>query len=225
MAYNGAGMIIFKKHILPVRDPRIYMAVERTYLGYLRFGLSIVTLGFFFYKVGSIVFSARRWFGPPAYFSITLAIVLAGLGMIVFSIFSFVFDMKYLSKGVDVDKKETRDPRIYMAAERTFLAWVRTSVSLIIFGFVVENFEMLLKQIGGDARLQVFQSTSLVEVGLFIILTGVGTVLIGIMNFRSALRQIDVGFYRTNEKMYKVFGALIFITSLVIIGFMLRLME
>lgn len=218
-------MIIFKKDIAPARDPRIYMAVERTYMGYLRFGLSIVTFGFFFYKVGDIIFSARRLFGPPLYFSITLAIALAGLGMIVFSIFSFIFDMNYLSKGIEVDKKETRDPRIYMAAERTFLAWVRTSVSLIIFGFVVENFEILLKQIGIGSQMQGFHGTGLVEVGLFIILTGVGTVLIGIMNFRSALRQIDVGHYRTNERMYKIFGVLIFITSLVIIGFMLHLME
>ncbi|MBI5638297.1 MAG: DUF202 domain-containing protein [Nitrospinae bacterium] len=217
--------MIISKNLPPARDPRIYMAVERTYLEYLRFGLSTVTFGFFFYKVGDIVFSGRRLLGSPVYFSITLAAALAGLGMIVFSIFSFIFDMKYISKGIEVDKKETTDPRIYMAAERTFLAWVRTSISLIIFGFVVENFEMLLKQIGQASRMEVFHSTSLVEVGLFIILMGVGTVLIGIMNFRSALRQIDVGFYRTNERMYKIFGALIFITSLVIIGFMLRLVE
>lgn len=218
-------MIIFKGHTPPASDPRIYMAVERTCLGYLRFGLSIVTFGFFFYKVGDIVFRDRHLLSPSNYSSITLAVVLAGLGMILFSMFSFVFDMKYLNKGIEVDKKETRDPRIYMAAERTFLAWVRTSVSLIIFGFVVENFEILLKQIGIGSKMEAFHHTSLVEVGLFIILTGVGTVLIGIMNFRSALRQIDMGHYRTNEQMYKIFGALIFITSLVIIGFMLRLME
>ena len=29
------------------------------------------------------------------------------------------------------------DPRVYLAAERTFLAWVRTSVSLMGFGFLI----------------------------------------------------------------------------------------
>lgn len=36
------------------------------------------------------------------------------------------------------------DPRLYMAAERTFLAWIRTSISLITFGFVLEKFDYFL---------------------------------------------------------------------------------
>ncbi len=32
------------------------------------------------------------------------------------------------------------DPRIYLAAERTFLAWVRTSVALMGFGFLIARF-------------------------------------------------------------------------------------
>ena len=32
------------------------------------------------------------------------------------------------------------DSRIYMAAERTFLAWIRTGVALMGFGFVVARF-------------------------------------------------------------------------------------
>ncbi|MFN3788456.1 MAG: YidH family protein [Sulfurihydrogenibium azorense] len=34
-----------------------------------------------------------------------------------------------------------------MAAERTFLAWIRTSISLITFGFVLEKFDYFLKEI------------------------------------------------------------------------------
>jgi uncharacterized membrane protein YidH (DUF202 family) len=32
------------------------------------------------------------------------------------------------------------DPRIYMAAERTFLAWIRTGIAFMGFGFVVARF-------------------------------------------------------------------------------------
>ena len=33
-----------------------------------------------------------------------------------------------------------------MANERTFLAWIRTSIGIMAFGFVVEKFALLLKQ-------------------------------------------------------------------------------
>jgi uncharacterized membrane protein YidH (DUF202 family) len=34
------------------------------------------------------------------------------------------------------------DPRVYFAAERTLLAWVRTGLALMGFGFVVARFPL-----------------------------------------------------------------------------------
>jgi hypothetical protein len=39
------------------------------------------------------------------------------------------------------------DPRIYMAAERTFLAWIRTGIAFMGFGFVVARFGLFLREI------------------------------------------------------------------------------
>ena len=36
----------------------------------------------------------------------------------------------------------------HLANERTFLAWVRTSLAIMGFGFVVERFGLLLREIG-----------------------------------------------------------------------------
>jgi putative membrane protein len=38
------------------------------------------------------------------------------------------------------------DPRVYLAAERTFLAWIRTSVSLMGFGFVIARFALWIRE-------------------------------------------------------------------------------
>lgn len=40
-----------------------------------------------------------------------------------------------------------RDVRNYMAVERTFLAWIRTGLSLMGFGFVVARFGLFLREL------------------------------------------------------------------------------
>ena len=39
---------------------------------------------------------------------------------------------------------ELNDPRVFFAAERTLLAWNRTSLTLMAFGFVIERFGLFL---------------------------------------------------------------------------------
>lgn len=44
----------------------------------------------------------------------------------------------------DTDRDKVRD---HLANERTFLAWVRSSVAIMAFGFVVVKFSLFLKQL------------------------------------------------------------------------------
>jgi putative membrane protein len=78
-----------------------------------------------------------------------------------------------------------RDPRVYFAAERTMLAWVRTGIALMGFGFVVARFGLFLREIalqgaggGGGAStgvengtqsgLSLWVGTSLVVLGVWV---------------------------------------------------------
>lgn len=42
---------------------------------------------------------------------------------------------------------KVRNRRVHMANERTFLAWIRTSIGIMAFGFVVEKFALFLRQL------------------------------------------------------------------------------
>jgi putative membrane protein len=69
-----------------------------------------------------------------------------------------------------------RDPRIYFAAERTFLAWIRTGLALMGFGFVVARFGLFLRELGAAAidtpvrtsGFSLWTGTALVMVGVVI---------------------------------------------------------
>ncbi len=42
------------------------------------------------------------------------------------------------------------DPRVFFAAERTMLAWIRTGIAMMGFGFVVARFGLFLREILAD---------------------------------------------------------------------------
>lgn len=48
------------------------------------------------------------------------------------------------------ESKPQSDPRVFFAAERTLLAWIRTSIAIIGLGFVVARFGLFLAIVNPD---------------------------------------------------------------------------
>jgi len=84
------------------------------------------------------------------------------------------------------------DPRVFFAAERTLLAWIRTGLTIIALGFVVARFGLFLELLHAASRPGVapvhstWQSSAL----------GVGLVLLGALAMLAALRN-HLAFVRT----------------------------
>lgn len=83
-----------------------------------------------------------------------------------------------------------QDPRVFFAAERTLLAWTRTSLTLMAFGFVVERFGLFL------FTLFPHQSESLQRglsfwIGLSFIMLGAFVSIVGAVQYRRVLRTLQ----------------------------------
>ncbi|MDO9192925.1 MAG: DUF202 domain-containing protein [Undibacterium sp.] len=70
------------------------------------------------------------------------------------------------------------DPRVFFAAERTLLAWLRTGLSIIALGFVVSRFGLFLQLLGAQSQRQVPFSASVAHSSLSAAL-GVAFVTVG----------------------------------------------
>jgi putative membrane protein len=64
------------------------------------------------------------------------------------------------------------DPRVYFAAERTMLAWLRTGIAVMAFGFVVARFGLFLRLLRAESGAEVAHGVS-PYVGAGLVLLGV----------------------------------------------------
>lgn len=102
------------------------------------------------------------------------------------------------------DSSKILNRRVHMANERTFLAWIRTSIGIMAFGFVVEKFALFLKQVSyfigkSDLSGNTVPAPSQGYSSIFgIFLVGLGA-LMGVLSFvryKKVERQIDEDTYR-----------------------------
>jgi putative membrane protein len=69
------------------------------------------------------------------------------------------------------------DPRVRFAAERTLLAWMRTSLALMGFGFVVARFGLFLREIAAAGQVAAHQHSTGWSLWIGTTLIGLGVVV------------------------------------------------
>ncbi|MGC1416788.1 MAG: DUF202 domain-containing protein [Candidatus Acidiferrum sp.] len=88
--------------------------------------------------------------------------------------------------------------RDHLANERTFLAWIRTGVAIVVFGFALGRFAIALRQwmqLEGHGRVIPTSGIS-VWFGTVAIFAGVAVCLAGLSRYRRTREQLNAGCFQ-----------------------------
>lgn len=112
----------------------------------------------------------------------------------------------------------------HMANERTFLAWIRTSIAIMAFGFVVVKFALFVKQIG----LVVTDNIDALPnrgysalIGIVLLGVGILMALLSYFQYKRNERDLLSNTYHPSSKMSTLFTFVIILVGLLLMVYLL----
>lgn len=122
------------------------------------------------------------------------------------------------------DTRTPGSPNDFLANERTFLAWIRTSIGIMAFGFVVEKFSLFVKQItmlvGAENIVQPRGNSALI--GIILVAAGAVTVVLSYIRYRLTEKRLKEGVYVHSSLLLTIITAFIFLVSILLIAYLAK---
>lgn len=112
----------------------------------------------------------------------------------------------------------------HLANERTFLAWIRTSIGIMAFGFVVVKFSLFVKQISmilGKENIIHSKGYSGI-LGIVLVAVGTLTAVLSYMRYINSEKQINEGYYKHSSLLITVLTTFIFLVSVLLIVYLVN---
>ncbi len=117
------------------------------------------------------------------------------------------------------ENKPTSNPSDHLANERTFLAWIRTSVAIMGFGFVVVKFALFIKQISLvlNTKQTVLPGKGYsTQIGILLVGIGAFMALYSYLRYRDTEKQLLNKVYKPSQ-----LPSLLLTLAIVIVGALL----
>lgn len=118
------------------------------------------------------------------------------------------------------DKKATE----HLANERTFLAWVRTSIAIISLGFVVAKFDVWMRELSGNnpgPKIMAAHPQASLFIGLGMMAIGALFVALAAHRYHRVTGDIERGEVRADRGLVAFVTAIVVLLALAMITCML----
>ncbi len=120
--------------------------------------------------------------------------------------------------------KKQVNPSDHLANERTFLAWIRTSIGIMAFGFVVVKFSLFVKQISLILGKQNFIQSKGYSglLGIALVAVGTLTAVLSYIRYKQTETQLNEGHYKHSSLLITLLTAIIFLVSILLIVYLVN---
>ncbi|MEO6637420.1 MAG: DUF202 domain-containing protein [Ginsengibacter sp.] len=120
--------------------------------------------------------------------------------------------------------KKQGNPSDHLANERTFLAWIRTSIGIMAFGFVVVKFSLFVKQISlilGKEHLMQSKGYSGI-LGIALVAVGTVTAVLSYFRYKQTESQLNDGDYTHSSLLLTLLTGFILLISILLIVYLVN---
>jgi putative membrane protein len=119
-----------------------------------------------------------------------------------------------------IEDSNANRARDHLANERTFLAWVRTGVATIVFGFAIGRFSIALREF---MKLQGYAAATpglTTWLGIISVVGGVLLILAGLNRYRKTKMQLDSNTFEPAGFVIDLVSYLLGLFGLVLAGYL-----
>ena len=122
------------------------------------------------------------------------------------------------------DQKKYGNPSDHLANERTFLAWIRTSIGIMAFGFVVVKFSLFVKQISMilGKETVIHQTGYSGILGIILVTVGTMTAVLSYVRYKQSKSQLNTGNYKHSSILITVLTSFILLVSILLIAYLVK---
>ena len=111
----------------------------------------------------------------------------------------------------------------YLANERTFLAWIRTSIAIISLGFVVAKFSLWLRELAMrlDPQTQVYRTGASMPIGVTMMALGGVLAVLAAWRYHVVNRAIESGVVSADRGLVILVTVMVALLCVAMIVYML----
>lgn len=120
--------------------------------------------------------------------------------------------------------KPSFNPNDHLANERTYLAWIRTGIGIMAFGFVVVKFSLFVRQISlmlGTPTQPVAHGYSAI-IGILLVAIGILFILLSFLQYRKVEKQLVDHTYRPSTVLTSILTGVIFLVGIVLVIYLVQ---